>query len=627
VTDPVPPRAPRQSLPVNLGLGILVLGLVLGALEGLARVFERPRPAHAVASYIWDWEDKWSGEFYTVGSGAVGWPPWEEWNADGMRDRAHPAEKLDGLRRLVFLGDSVTLGAGIEARQAYPQVLQERLDREGGRVEVFNVALWGWSTRQELIAYRRIARKYRPDAVVVGVCLNDIPELQNNLSRPPDWLGALFRRSALVRRLLDAEGREIRSVEELFTQADDARVRQGLERFFAELRSLRDEVRADRASLALLVLPFRFQLEAGAPPPSVQGRIASFCAAEKIPCLDLLPRLRSLGVSAFLDYDHLSVKGSEAAADAVLEAGLPPAVPSERAILAARPGEDALALLAAGDADTRAAAAWGLRADPGGVEPLARALRVDESPLVRFRAAGSLGALGVNARGASAALFEALRDEHQPVRWAAAQALWKAGLQAPADLEPLVQALANPDPYVRSFAAWSLGEMGPAAQETVPALVEALRLEEGEGGAAARALAKLGPVAAGAVPALVEQLKSPEDRRRFTAAEALGRIGSPARSAVPRLIESLRDDDGRVRSSAAQALGRIGPEARSAVSALEAVLKSDEDPHSRALAARALGQIGPASRSAVGTLNAAAHDPDPSVRREVAKALPRIHEH
>ena len=62
-----------------------------------------------------------------------------------------------------------------------------------------NVALWGWSTRQERIAWQRIARGYRPDAAVLAVCLNDIPELFNNLSRPPRWLAALHARSALVR--------------------------------------------------------------------------------------------------------------------------------------------------------------------------------------------------------------------------------------------------------------------------------------------------------------------------------------------------------------------------------------------------------------------------------------------
>ena len=48
-----------------------------------------------------------------------------------------------------------------------------------------NVALWGWSTRQERTAWQRIARGYQPDQAVLAVCLNDIPELQNNLARPP----------------------------------------------------------------------------------------------------------------------------------------------------------------------------------------------------------------------------------------------------------------------------------------------------------------------------------------------------------------------------------------------------------------------------------------------------------
>jgi len=619
--DPGAPR--RQSLVGNLALGLAVSALFLGGLEALARLREARRPARPIASYIWDWEEKWSGDFYSVGSGAVGWPPWEEFNADGLRDRAHPVEKLEGTLRLVFLGDSVTQGAGIEPREAYPQVLQQRLDAEGRSVEVFNVALWGWSTRQEAIAYRRIARRYRPDRVVVAVCLNDIPELQNNLSRPPAWLAALHRRSALVRRLVNAEGKEIQTVEDLFAPKESPRVLEGFERFFAELRRLRDDVRADGAGFALVVFPFRFQLATDAPPPSAQARIASFCAAERIPCLDLLPRLRIAGESAFLDYDHLSPKGARVAADAIQAAGLVPGTPAEVPT-------DPLAALAGTDAEARAAAAWalgGAPAEPPVVQALASTLRRDARALVRARAAQSLGAFGAAARPASPALFEALGDPREPVRWAAAQALWRIGLVAPADLAPLVEALRSHDPYVRGFAAWSLGELGPAARETVPALVEALRLDEGEGSAVARALAKLGPVAAEAAPALLEQLRSPEARRRFTAAEALGRIGPAARSAVPSLISSLRDEDDRVRSSAAQALGRMGPEARAAVPALMVVLRTDEDARSRALSARALGQIGPAARDAVATLNAAAGDPDPALRREVAKALARIAEH
>ena len=215
------------------------------------------------------------------------------------------------MRRLICLGDSTTAGYRIRADEAYPQMLQDLFDALGHRIEVFNIALGGWSTRQELIAYRRIARKYGPDHVLVGVCLNDIPELGNNLSRPPSWLAASYRRSALVRRLVDASNREIRSIEELFEHPDSHRVRQAYDRLFDHLRALRDEVHADAATFGVLVFPFRLQVTPDAPPPTPQRTLAAFCADEGIPFLDLLPALEAAGEEAFVDYDHFSPLGSQ----------------------------------------------------------------------------------------------------------------------------------------------------------------------------------------------------------------------------------------------------------------------------------------------------------------------------
>ena len=140
--------AERQSLAVNVLLGLGVTAFLLGGVEGVCRVLERRHPAPAVADYLWDWEKQWDGDFYTVSSDAVGWPPHEEFNGDGLRDRAHPVEKAEGTWRVVALGDSVTMGAGIQPQEAYPQALQAILDAAGRRVEVLNVALPGWSTRQ-----------------------------------------------------------------------------------------------------------------------------------------------------------------------------------------------------------------------------------------------------------------------------------------------------------------------------------------------------------------------------------------------------------------------------------------------------------------------------------------------
>jgi HEAT repeat protein/lysophospholipase L1-like esterase len=613
----------RRELAQNLGLSLAATAVFLGALEAGARLVETKRPtARPVADYIWNWQDKMDGgDFYVIRSEAIGWPPWEEINGDGLRDRTHPVEKPPGFFRIAFLGDSVTLGAGIKPAEAYPQVLEARLRAAGRRVEVLNVALWGWSTRQERIAYARIARKYRPDAVVLAVCLNDIPELQNNLTQPPRWLAALHHRSALARRLVDASGREIQSVEQLFDNQDSAKVREAFTRFFDEVRMLRKEVEADGGRFALVVFPFRFQVEAKAPPPTAQDAIAAFCAREAIPFQDLLPVLRPRGPAAFVDYDHLSADGAAIAAEALAASDLVPPHPSDGEILGAWLEKDRgataaparlwlrdraashapaavaglMAALSSPDADVRAAAAWALETMGGAAQPAVPVLRTrlagDESPAVRAAAARALGAMGPAASPAAPTLFTALADGVTDVRWQAALALSRLDVREPdAVVPPLATALRSPDPYVRGFAAWSLGAIGPAARAAVPALVEALAQDDGYGrGGAAAALAKMGPAAAAAVPALLEGLRSPDGDRRWKAARTLGRIGPAAHEAVPALAAALHDPNEYVRAHAARALGRIGTLPGDASAALQAAT-GDGDENVRREAREALGR-------------------------------------
>jgi UDP-N-acetylmuramyl pentapeptide phosphotransferase/UDP-N-acetylglucosamine-1-phosphate transferase/HEAT repeat protein/lysophospholipase L1-like esterase len=570
--------SPRQSLLGNLALALAVSAAFLGVLEGFCRLVEARRPRPQVADYLWDWQRQWDGEFYTMRSDANGWPPWEEFNADGLRDRTHAREKPVGTRRLVFLGDSVTLGDQIESRHAYPQFLQGDLAEAGHAVEVFNVALWGWSTRQERLAYERIARAYAPDDVVLAVCLNDIPELQNNLTKPPRLLAALHERSALVRRIVNAPGREIGSVEELFGSPEPEKVRAAFERFFAEVRALRAAVTKDGASFAVVVFPFRFQVAAAAPPPRAQERIAAFCAAEGIRCLDLLPTLGPAGEAAFVDYDHLSPAGARLVARALRASGLVAAGPSAAEQLAAScagacpaiaawkaggpapPALPELVRLLQGPApETRAAAAWAiarLGADARSALPALEAALRDPSEGVRVAAVAALGA--VAADRAAPALFAALGDPRQAVRWEAARALSRATLDPGTAVPHLNAALRGDDAYLRGFAAWTLGEMGPRASAAVPALVEALARGEGYGrGGASTALAKMGPAARAAVPALVLGLQDADGERRWKAARTLGRIGPAAADAVPALVACLEDSHEYVRSHAARALGRI----------------------------------------------------------------------
>ncbi|MCM2256971.1 MAG: HEAT repeat domain-containing protein [Vicinamibacteria bacterium] len=616
-----------QSLVVNLALAAAVFAAGLLVLEGGARVLAPPRKPQPVAEYIWDWQEKWDGDFYTVRSDSLGWPPWDEFNREGLRDRAHAEQPPQGVSRLAVLGDSVTFGDGLKPDETWTRGLEAALDEAGPGVEVMNVALLGWSTRQQRLAWERIARRYRPSHALLAVCLNDVPELQNNLSRPHPLLARLFRASALVRRVVGAEGREIASVEELFAAPEPERVRAGWERFFAEVRELRASVAQDGAAFGLVVFPFRFQLEPGAPPPRAQQRLLAFCAGEGIACHDLLPDLAPLGPKAFHDYDHPSVEGARLVARSLAASAVVPQPLAVRAILARRgfggggapfatespwdrrrasPGVGtrraaaavearALALrLDAGAVEEQRAALWALRrVGPGAsaaLPELRTALRHREE-VVRAETARALGALGAAARPAVDELFAQFDDPRVAPRWAAARALHAIGLRAPDDVVALARALGHADPFVRAFAAFVLGGFGPAAAPAVPQLIAALAHPEGfDRAGAATVLSRVGPAAAPAVPALAAGLTAESPDRRWKAARALGRLGEVAASAAPALERALGDADPRVRSNAARALGRLGPAARAAAAGLQRAT-GDAEEEVRQAAREALAQL------------------------------------
>ncbi len=523
---------------VNLSLSLAVVVLLGLGLEGAGRLYEWRYPPPEIAGYIWDWQVEWQGDF-PMATGSRDPFPVQPLNGDGFRDRWHPAERVDLVARVVCLGDSVTFGAEIAAEEAYPQVLERRLLGGGRRVDVMNAGMPGWSTRQERIAYTRILRRYRPDRVVLGVCLNDIPELQNNLSRPPGWLGALYRRSSFVRAVVGAREREIARVEELFRPGHVARNEHALSLFFEEVRGLRRDVEADGGRLSLAVFPFRFQVgEKTARPDRPAGhpgflrpRGARVRRPATGPGANRRRRFRRLRSP-----QSPRRRGHRRRPPAV-ERPRSPARSTRTPRSAPRPSRGWLA------AETRPS----LR---GGLETR---LRTDESAGVRMAALESLIALG-GAAGRQG-LLSGLGDSSQAVRWRAAQALAPVSLEAPA-VAALTRALASGDAYVRRFAVWKLGEIGSDAIPAVDALVALLEGDPtSDASGAAVTLGRLGAVEA--LPALVRELGARRRERRVEAARGLGLMGRPAVTALPRLMAALEDEDPELRAAAVQALGRI----------------------------------------------------------------------
>ena len=597
-------------------LSVSVAVLMLAALEGVCRWLEPPAPPARAPRAVQQWKDAAPGEhFYTMSTDNLGWPPWQEFNRDGLRDRRHAVAKTPGTHRLVFLGDSVTAGIGLAPEEAFPRLLQAAYDSAGVPTEIFSVALWGWSTRQQRIAYRRIVRKYTPDEVVVAVCLNDIQELEHQLARPPAFLVALHARSALVRRVVGAHRRERQGVEELLLG------RRGFERFFTELAALRNEVRADGAQFRVMVFPYRFQVEPGAPAPAAQESIGAFCRRESIPFLDLLPEMQPLGAAAFIDDNHLSPLGSRRVTERLLTRGF---VTRPRPHPETLRGEPPRRALAAADPEQRRAAAWALGrsrpVDDGTIDALKAALG-DADGSVVVEAARALGTIGRPASAALPALLARLDHRREDVRAEAARAAWSVGLTRD-HASQLLAKVESEDEYVRHFAVWAAGQIGAAGAEAVPALLTMLEQEEGHtAGAAAVSLRRLATTDPSIPRTIAAGLNDRDAGRRARAARQLGKLGPAAGPATPDLVRALDDGDETVRAEAVIALGRV--EAVAAVPALVERLRRD-GPWVREEAARALGRIGPEARSAAPDLLHALQRDDPAVRKQAARALGRL---
>jgi hypothetical protein len=87
------------------------------------------------------------------------------YNEYGVRHNNYTLAKPEGWRRILFIGDSI-IGYGFTQK-----ALQEFT--EGKPIEYWNAGVFGYSTAQEVMFYKRFNRPVKPNLVVLGFCLND----------------------------------------------------------------------------------------------------------------------------------------------------------------------------------------------------------------------------------------------------------------------------------------------------------------------------------------------------------------------------------------------------------------------------------------------------------------------
>ncbi|HET9226860.1 MAG TPA: arylesterase, partial [Thermoanaerobaculia bacterium] len=83
-----------------------------------------------------------------------------------------PAPAAENESLVVFLGDSLTAGFGLGAEQAYPLLVEKKLEEQGIALKVVNAGVSGDTTAGGLARLDWLLSQ-KPDVVVVGLGGND----------------------------------------------------------------------------------------------------------------------------------------------------------------------------------------------------------------------------------------------------------------------------------------------------------------------------------------------------------------------------------------------------------------------------------------------------------------------
>ena len=123
-------------------------------------------------------------------------------NSLELRDRReYDLAKKPNTYRILVLGDSVTFGHGSVAEHTYPSLLEQRLSAWRPEVDwqVWNAAVPGYNTSQELTQLLEIGPRVKPDLVIVGFFENDLIE-NHAVAHPGAAKRALASALSIARR-------------------------------------------------------------------------------------------------------------------------------------------------------------------------------------------------------------------------------------------------------------------------------------------------------------------------------------------------------------------------------------------------------------------------------------------
>lgn len=100
---------------------------------------------------------------------------WNEINQFGQRSAEISADKPTGLKRILFIGDSVTYGTThVDQSQIFTELLAQRLPKQLGRpVQIMNASTGAWAVANE-VGYLRSRGTFGADSVIIVLNTGDL---------------------------------------------------------------------------------------------------------------------------------------------------------------------------------------------------------------------------------------------------------------------------------------------------------------------------------------------------------------------------------------------------------------------------------------------------------------------
>lgn len=279
----------KKVLAVNAAVLAGLIAIFLGGLEAYLRATVPPSSSETIYEYTTGTQRY---KLMKANAAVTAWGKELRTNALGFRDRA-VGPKLPGEYRIIVLGDSFTVSAGVDYRDMYTTRLEKML---GARV--VNLAVGGYNIRQYALVLQEVGLHLEPDMVLVAVFPdNDFSNEtyeenfraatgQATAEPEPAWYEALYVYRAYGARL-EAKFRSM--TRKAGTGASD----DGWAQNMAALKTIASVARERNLRLEVVLLPHTWNFARQRP---LFDKVQNECAVLGLECRSLLDAFMKRGV-------------------------------------------------------------------------------------------------------------------------------------------------------------------------------------------------------------------------------------------------------------------------------------------------------------------------------------------